>query len=131
MKAWIHQSVLSMLRSDKVQSSEEGKNRLRNAYKEAGLTIEKLADEAKVSSDTVKRLLGTKDSANGVERWAVVNIAKVLNIKQTDIVDSKDWYLQQIPPEFERLIKDKTESFCGRKFVFDRIEEFFTNWSLD
>jgi hypothetical protein len=44
IKAWIHQSVLSMLQSDKVQSSEEGKNRLRNAYKEAGLTIEKLAE---------------------------------------------------------------------------------------
>ncbi len=115
-----------MLQSGKVQSSEEGKNRLKNAYKEAGLTIEKLANEAKVSSDTIKRLLGTKDCPNGVEKWAVINIAKLLKIKPTDIVDSKDWYLQQIPPEFERLIKDKTESFCGRKFVFERIEEFFS-----
>ena len=70
-----------MLQSDKVQSSEEGKIRLRNAYKEVGLTIEKLADEAKVSIDTIKRLLGTKDCPNGVERWAVINIAKLLNIK--------------------------------------------------
>jgi hypothetical protein len=31
------------------------------------------------------------------------------------------------PIEFERLIKDKTESFCGRKFVFDAIEDFFSN----
>ncbi|MGH8000383.1 MAG: helix-turn-helix domain-containing protein, partial [Brasilonema sp.] len=116
-----------MLQSDKVQSSDQGKNRLRNAYKEAGLTIEKLADEAQVSPDTIKRLLGTKDCPNGVERWAVINIAKVLNIKPTDIVDSKDWNPQQIPPEFERLIKDKTESFRGRKFVFDAIEEFFSN----
>ncbi|BAZ24947.1 hypothetical protein NIES4073_58480 [Kalymmatonema gypsitolerans NIES-4073] len=115
-----------MLQSEKVQSSEEGKNRLKNAYKEAGLTIEKLANEAKVSSDTIKRLLGTKDCPNGVEKWAVINIAKILNIKPTDIVDSKDWYPQQIPPEFERLIKDKTESFRGRKFVFDAIEEFFS-----
>jgi lambda repressor-like predicted transcriptional regulator len=116
-----------MLQSGKVQSSEEGKNRLKNAYKEAGLTIEKLANEAKVSSDTIKRLLGTKDCPNGVERWAVINIAKLLKIKPTDIVDSKDWYPRQIPPEFERLIKDKTESFRGRKFVFDAIEEFFSN----
>ncbi|MBW4504311.1 MAG: XRE family transcriptional regulator [Scytonema hyalinum WJT4-NPBG1] len=115
-----------MLQSDKVQSSEEGKIRLRNAYKEAGLTIEKLADEAQVSSDTIKRLLGTKDCPNGVERWQVKNIAKLLNIKPTDIVYSKDWYSQQIPPEFERLIKDKTESFCGRKFVFYAMEEFFS-----
>ncbi|MBW4591570.1 MAG: hypothetical protein KME46_01245 [Brasilonema angustatum HA4187-MV1] len=117
-----------MLQSDKVQSSEEGKIRLRNAYKEAGLTIEKLASEAQpVSVDTIKRLLGTKDCPNGVERWAVQNIAKVLKIKPTDIVDPKDWNPQQIPPEFERLIKDKTESFRGRKFVFDAIEEFFSN----
>jgi hypothetical protein len=32
-----------MLQSDKVKSSEEGKIRLRQAYKDAGLTIEKLA----------------------------------------------------------------------------------------
>jgi len=116
-----------MLQSDKVQSSEEGKIRLRNAYKEAGLTIEKLADEAKVSDDTIKRLLGTKDCPNGVERWAVINIAKVLKIKPTDLVAPKDWYPQQIPPEFEQLIKYNTESFRGRKFVFDAIEKFFSN----
>ncbi|MBW4626837.1 MAG: XRE family transcriptional regulator [Brasilonema octagenarum HA4186-MV1] len=116
-----------MLQSDKVQSSEEGKIRLRNAYKEAGLTIEKLAEKAKVSQDTIKRLLGTKDYLNGVERRQVESIAKVLDIKPTDIVDPKDWNPQQIPPEFERLIKDKTESFRGRKFVFDAIEEFFSN----
>ncbi|QDL07827.1 hypothetical protein DP113_07820 [Brasilonema octagenarum UFV-E1] len=115
-----------MLQSDKVQSSEEGKIRLRNAYKEAGLTIEKLAEKAKVSQDTIKRLLGTKDYLNGVERRQVESIAKVLDIKPTDIVDPKDWNPQQIPPEFERLIKDKTESFSGRKFVFDAIEEFFS-----
>ncbi|NMF65536.1 XRE family transcriptional regulator [Brasilonema octagenarum] len=116
-----------MLQSDKVQSSKEGKIRLRNAYKEAGLTIEKLAEKAKVSQDTIKRLLGTKDYRNGVERRQVESIAKVLDIKPTDIVDPKDWNPQQIPPEFERLIKDKTESFSGRKFVFDAIEEFFSN----
>ncbi|MBP5971730.1 XRE family transcriptional regulator [Brasilonema sp. CT11] len=116
-----------MPQSDKVQSSEEGKIRLRNAYKEAGLTIEKLAEKANVSQDTIKRLLGTKDCPNGVERWQFEKIAKVLKIKPTDIVNPKDWYPQQIPAEFERLIKDKTESFRGRKFVFDAIEEFFSN----
>ena len=116
-----------MMSSAKVQSSEEGKNRLREAYKEAELTIEKLAEKAKLSSDTIKRLLGTKDCPNGIERWQVKKIAEVLNIKPTDIVDPKDWYPQQIPPEFERLIKDKTESFRGRKFVFDAIEEVFSN----
>ncbi|MGI2908887.1 hypothetical protein [Tolypothrix sp. VBCCA 56010] len=116
-----------MMLSDKVQSSQEGKIKLQNAYKQAGLTIEKLADKACTSSDTIKRLLGTKDCPNGVERRIILKIAEVLKIKPTDIVAPKDWYPQQIPPEFERLIKDKTESFRGRKFVFDAIEEFFNN----
>ena len=45
-----------MLQSDKVQSSEEGKLKLKQAYKEAKLTQEELAQKAKVSIDTVKRL---------------------------------------------------------------------------
>ena len=31
------------------------------------------------------------------------------------------------PEEFKTLIKDKTELFCGRKFVFDAIQEFIDN----
>lgn len=113
-----------MLNSDKVKSSKEGQDRLKQAYKEAGLTQEKLAEEAKVSVDTVKRLLGTKDCPNGVERYQVESIAKVLNIKVTEIVDPKDWYPRQIPLEFERLIEEKTKLFCGREFVFKAIENF-------
>ncbi|NET05808.1 MAG: hypothetical protein F6K16_14115 [Symploca sp. SIO2B6] len=116
-----------MRESDKVRSTQEGKARLKQAYKDARLTQEQLAQRAHVSVDTVKRLLGTKDCPNGVERWAVINIAKILKIKPTDIVDSKDWYpQQQLPPEFERLIQEKTQLFCGRKFVFDAIEDFFS-----
>ncbi|WP_143845394.1 AAA family ATPase [Nostoc sp. T09] len=115
-----------MRESNKVQSSEEGKAKLKQAYKDAKFTQEELAQQANVSVDTVKRLLGTKDCPNGVERWAVTNIAKVLNLKPTDIVDPKSWYeQQQLPPEFERLILEKTQSFCGREFVFNTIENFF------
>jgi DNA-binding XRE family transcriptional regulator len=114
-----------MLLSDKVQSSKEGKFKLKQAYKEAKLTQDELAQKANVSVDTLKRLLGTKDCPNGVERLAVINIAKVLNIKPTDIVDPKDWNpQQQLPPEFEPLIKGKTKTFCGRKFVFAAFEKF-------
>ena len=113
--------------SDIVNSSPQGQTELREAYKAAGFTIATLAQKAKVSEDTVKRLLGTKECPNGVERWAVENIAKVLNIKPTDIVHAKDWYPPLIPPEFEIVIKDKTEIFCGRIFVFTAIEEFIKN----
>ncbi|BAY20480.1 hypothetical protein NIES2100_02220 [Calothrix sp. NIES-2100] len=116
-----------MRESHKVQSSEQGKAKLKQAYKYANLTQEVLAQQANVSVDTVKRLLGTKDCPNGVERWAVKSIATVLNLKPTDIIDPKSWYeQQQLPPEFERIILDKTESFCGREFVFDTIENFFS-----
>ena len=87
--------------SDKVQSSATGKIKLKESYKQANLTIEELADKAKVSSDTIQRLLGTRKCLNGVERWQVTNIAKALGIEPTDIVDPKDWNAENtLPPEF-------------------------------
>lgn len=113
--------------SDIVQSSETGKIKLRESYKQAELTIEKLATKANVKPDTVKRLLGTKGCLNGVERWSVTNIAKVLNIEPTDIVDPKDWNAENsLPPEFESLIAEKIKTFCGRQFVFDAFQQFIT-----
>ena len=118
-----------MPQSDKVQSSEEGKIRLRQVLQERKLTEkitqDEVAKQANVSLDTLKRLLGTKECPNGVERWAVINIANALNIKPTDIVDPKDWNpQQQLPSEFEPLIKGKTKTFCGRQFVFAAFEKF-------
>ncbi|MEG3902945.1 NACHT domain-containing protein [Microcoleus sp. B4-C5] len=116
-----------MRESDKVQSSATGKIKLRESYQQAGLTIKKLADKTNVSEDTIKRLLGTKDCPNGVERWSVTNIAKVLGIEPTDIVDPKDWYGQNsVPPEFESLIAEKIKTFCGRQFVFKAFQQFIT-----
>ena len=118
-----------MPQSDKVQSSKQGKIRLRQVLQEnkltEKLTQDEVAKQAHVSLDTLKRLLGTKECPNGVERWAVTNIANVLNIKPTDIVDPKDWNSQQqLPPEFEPVIKEKIKTFCGREFVFAAFERF-------
>ena len=111
--------------SDKVQSSATGKRKLKESYKQANLTIEELATKANVSQDTIKRLLGTKDCPNGVERWSVTNIAKALGIEPTDIVDSKDWNAENtLPPEFESLIAEKIRTFCGRQFVFKAFQDF-------
>jgi len=113
--------------SDKVQSSATGKIKLKESYKQAELTIEKLAAKANISPDTVKRLLGTRDCPNGVERLSVTNIAKVLGIEPTDIVDPKDWNAENsLPPEFESLIAEKIKTFCGRQFVFDAFQQFIT-----
>ena len=116
-----------MRESDKVQSSATGKIKLRESYQEAGLTIAKLATKANVSEDTIKRLLGTKDCPNGVERWQVTKIAEALGIEPTDIVDPKDWNAENLlPPEFESLIAEKIKTFCGRQFVFDAFQQFIT-----
>jgi len=116
-----------MRQSDKVQSSATGKIKLRESYKKAGLTIEKLATKANVSSDAIKRLLGTKNSPNGVARWLVSNISKVLGIQPTDIVAPQDWYgYNPLPLEFESLIAEKIRTFCGRQFVFDHFQQFIS-----
>jgi hypothetical protein len=113
--------------SDIVQSSETGKRKLRESYKQAGLTIAELATKATVSTDTIQRLRGTRKLLNGVERWAVENIAKALGIEPTDIVDPKDWFPQNsLPPEFESLIAEKIRTFCGRRFVFEAFEKFIS-----
>jgi NACHT domain len=115
----------TMKPSDKVRSSETGKIKLRESYKQDKLTIEELATQAKVSTDTIKRLLGTKECPNGVERWSVENIAKALGIEPTDIVDPQDWYgKNSLPPEFESLIAEKIRNFCGRRFIFDTFQKF-------
>jgi ABC-type uncharacterized transport system, ATPase component len=116
-----------MHQSDKVQSSQTGKIKLRESCQEAKFTIEKLAIQAHVSLDTIKRLLGTKQDINGVNRWQVTKIAEVLGIEPTDIVDPKDWYAKNsLPPEFESLIAGKIKTFCGRQFVFDAFQQFLT-----
>ena len=116
-----------MRESDKVQSSATGKIKLRESYQEAELTIAKLANKANVSEDTIKRLLGTKDCPNGIERWQVTKIAEALGIEPIDIVDSKDWNAENsLPPEFESLIAEKIKTFCGRQFVFDAFQQFIT-----
>ncbi|MEG4490633.1 helix-turn-helix domain-containing protein [Microcoleus sp. D3_18_C4] len=116
-----------MRQSDKVQSSATGKIKLKESYKQANLTIEQLAAKANVSQDTIKRLLGTKECINGVERRQVTQIAKALGIEPTDIVDPKDWNAENtLPPEFESLIAEKIKTFCGRRFVFDTFQQFIS-----
>jgi hypothetical protein len=115
-----------MRQSDKVQSSARGKEYLREKIQEKDLTQEKLAQLANLkSTDTIKRLLGTKPCLNGVQRWSVTNIAKALGIEPTDIVDPKDWNAYtSLPPEFESLIAEKIKTFCGRQFVFKTFQDF-------
>ena len=119
--------MFAMLKSDKVKSSEAGKQKLREAMKDADLSQTKLAEKARVGIDTIKRLLGTKSCPNGVERWQVENLAKELKILPTDIVEFKDWdggNSAPYPEEFKSLIEEKTRIFCGRHLVFQRFNDF-------
>ncbi len=125
-----------MSSTDKVKSSLQGKEKLKKAIKKAGFSQEKFADKIKetypnISLDTIKRLIWTKDVKNGipasVDRFAVENIAKVLNLKPTDIVDTKEWKgdkLFKYRQKFNALIEEKKRHFIGRKWVFDAIENF-------
>ncbi|MGB3404689.1 MAG: NACHT domain-containing protein [Microcoleaceae cyanobacterium] len=107
----------------------EGVNLVRKTYKENKLTQEKLADLAHTTIDTIKRLLGTKRSENGVERWVIENVARVLKLKPTDIVDPKIWNPQETlyPSEFKSLIEEKIRNFCGRQFVFSLFDQFLNS----
>ncbi len=113
-----------MLESDKLEASPAGKQRLIAAYKEAGLTQESLATKAGVSTDTIKRLLGTKACTKGIERRMIRRIAQVVKLEPIDIVAHRDWYGESLPAEFEALIKEKTRIFVGRDFVRQGLQTF-------
>ncbi len=120
-----------MHNSDKVKSSPQGKVSLKSSIKKAGLTQEQLAIQANTTIDTIKRLLWTKDVKNNipasVDRFAVENIAKVLKLKPTDIVESLEWKgenLLKYTQKFNSLIQEKIRLFIGRGFVFDEIKKF-------
>jgi hypothetical protein len=121
-----YSGVLSMIR-DTVKASDNGIEKLQKAYKDLKFrSWEEVAEQTGVHIDTIKRLRGAKDVKNGerasVERSAVEKIAKVLNLQPSDIVDN--WYPVTIPTEFITVIADKTQIFCGRKFVFNAINQF-------
>ncbi|MBD1213696.1 MAG: hypothetical protein H9534_13320 [Dolichospermum circinale Clear-D4] len=127
----------------KVQSSSDGKAKLKKAYKDAKFTIESLAekisqnpDRSSTYQDYIKYLLGTKENKNGVDRHIVKAICQAINekfkslnikdkIQPSDIVDN--WDPVTVPTEFQTVIDDKTKLFCGRKFVFNAINEFIQN----
>lgn len=123
-----------MTQSGKVQSSQSGKDKLKAAYKKAGFTIATLATTAKASQDQIKYLIGQQtQKVKEVDRYIIENVVNAINeglkkndidekLKPSDIVD--DWFPPLIPTEFTTVIADKTKIFCGRKFVFNAINQF-------
>ena len=123
-----------MTQSGKVQSSQSGKDKLKAAYKKAGFTIATLATTAKASQDQIKYLIGQQtQKVKEVDRYIIENVVNAINegLKKNDI-DEKlkpsdivyDWFPPLIPTEFTTVIADKTKIFCGRKFVFNAINQF-------
>ncbi|MDM3853702.1 MAG: hypothetical protein PT120_01955 [Aphanizomenon gracile PMC649.10] len=123
-----------MTQSGKVQSSQSGKDKLKAAYKKAGFTIATLAEAAKASEDQIKYLIGQNtQKVTAVDRYVIENVLNAINqglenksivekLTPSDIVD--DWFPRLIPTEFQIVIDDKTNLFCGRKFVFNAINQF-------
>lgn len=118
----------------KVQASESGKAKLKAAYKKAGFTIQGLAIKANTTEDKIKYLIGQNtEKVKDVDRYIIENIVNTINqtlennriderLTPSDIVD--DWFPPLIPTEFTTIIADKTQIFCGRKFVFNAINQF-------
>jgi hypothetical protein len=118
----------------KVQASESGKAKLKEAYKKADFTIETLATTANASQDQIKYLVGqNRPNVQEVDRYVIENVVNAINerlenngivekLTPSDIVD--DWFPRLIPTEFQIVIDDKTNLFCGRKFVFNAINQF-------
>jgi len=118
----------------KVQASESGKAKLKEAYKKADFTIETVATTANASQDQIKYLIGQHtQKVKEVDRYVIENVVNAINerlenngivekLTPSDIVD--DWFPRLIPTEFQIVIDDKTNLFCGRKFVFNAINQF-------
>jgi DNA-binding CsgD family transcriptional regulator len=117
-----------------ITPSDSGKAKLKEAYKKAGFTIATLAEAAKASEDQIKYLIGqNRPNITQVDRFVIENVVNAINaglekngidekLTPSDIVDN--WYPPLIPTEFKNVIDDKTQIFCGRKFVFNAITEF-------
>ncbi|MEA5556405.1 hypothetical protein [Nodularia spumigena] len=123
--------------TEKVKASKTGKAKIREKYKQAGFTIASLAAEATTTEDIIKYLIGNETKkVKEVDRYVIENVVNAINaglqkngidekLKPSDIVDN--WFPSVIPDEFKTVIADKTQIFCGRKFVFAKIQEFIEN----
>ena len=77
---------------------------------------------------------------NGIKRRSVEAIVDYINgevskkngrqtviIRATDIVDSKNWFGEQLSLEFKSIITEKIRRFYGRHFVFEAFKKFLDN----
>ncbi|WP_413172313.1 hypothetical protein [Anabaena azotica] len=133
--------------SDKVKASASGKEKIKEVYKRAlytnrngetkPFTTATLAEAANTTEDKIKYLIGQNtQKVKEVDRFVIENVVNAINaglekndidekLIPSDIVDN--WYPDTIPTEFKNVIDDKTQIFCGRKFVFNAITEFIQN----
>lgn len=64
-----------------------------------------------------------------LEEFGEVFIAVAKQTKASRYQPYPDWNLDVYPKEFKALIFEKTRLFCGRDFVFQAIQKFFTTQS--
>lgn len=91
--------------------------------------LQRLCKEKGISQETLSNIIGfslsevnNQSCPYRVEPQLVVNIAKALGVEPTDIAPPENW--KQLPDEFETLIMEITQSFNGRKHVFEEIRQF-------
>ncbi|MCC5624310.1 AAA family ATPase [Nostoc sp. CHAB 5715] len=64
-----------------------------------------------------------------LEEFGEAFIAVAKQTKSSKFQPYPDWDLDVYPKEFKALMFEKTRLFCGRDFVFNAIQEFFTTKS--
>jgi DNA-binding Xre family transcriptional regulator len=84
-------------------ASDEGLKKLEEKMLQKGYTQEKLVEVAGVSLDQVKKLLNPHWGRR-IQKDAIREIARVLELQPVDIVESSEWY----PPT--RNLKQEQES---------------------
>ncbi|MEA5499854.1 AAA family ATPase [Limnoraphis robusta Tam1] len=102
------------------------RQKLKELYNEKKFNQEELADQAGISLDTLKQMLGTKGDKDLVNKWDIEKVAEALGCHPTEFMNPERWNIEKskYTGRFQGLIEEKIRKFVGREFVFKAFEKF-------
>lgn len=109
--------------------SPEGINQLKQKLKHKKFSQQVVADFAECHRETVGSMLKGRSVSSKIFKkvceYLILDWTEIAQL-ETDIVPPENPNTQpQIPDEFSEQIEELIQSFCGREFVFEAIEQFF------
>ena len=108
---------------DTVNLSDQGKKTLRDKYRSLNLTQDKLADLAKTSLDSVKRLLGSR-KPEGVQRYIAKSILSKVGLRLEDLLESDD---TEIVNKVRGMIREKIIQQCAKMRILSMSQPISLN----